>query len=82
MLNQFLPEVNDPSANINNLVDNLSNIILNTANKTFHFKQFKRNKKRKRYKQNFHCYSYKYFATQPIQHYGQITHSVGRHVKK
>ena len=32
MLNQFLPEVNDPSVNINNLADNLSNIILNAAN--------------------------------------------------
>ena len=53
MLNQFLPEVNDPSADINNLADNLSNIILNAANKTFHFKQFKRNKKRKRYKQKW-----------------------------
>jgi hypothetical protein len=53
MLNQFLPEVNDPSADINNLADNLSNIILNAANKTFHFKQFKRSKKRKRYKQKW-----------------------------
>ena len=49
----FLLEVNDPSADINNLADNLTNIILNAANKTFHFKQFKRNKKRKRYKQKW-----------------------------
>ena len=51
ILSQFLLEVNDPSADINPL--NLSNIILNAANKTFHFKQFKRNKKRKRYKQKW-----------------------------
>lgn len=53
MLNQFLLEVNDPSADINTLADNLSNIILNATNKTFHLKQFKRNKKRKRYKQKW-----------------------------
>ena len=53
MLNQFLLEVNDPSADINTLADNLSNIILNAANKTLHFKQFKRKKKRKRYKQKW-----------------------------
>jgi hypothetical protein len=51
ILSQFLLEVNDPSADINPL--NLSNIILNAANKTFHLKQFKGNKKRKRCKQKW-----------------------------
>lgn len=38
MINQFLLEVNNPTADINTLSTNLNNIILQSANKCFYFK--------------------------------------------
>jgi hypothetical protein len=62
MISQFLLEVNNPTANNNVLTDNLNNIIVNTANKTFPFKQFTKKKRKKKYKQkwfNGNCHFFK-----------------------
>lgn len=54
LVNEFLLEVNNPCADINILSDNLNNIILNSANKCFHFKHFiKKKKTKKKYKKKW-----------------------------
>ena len=52
-ISQFVLEVNNPAANINVLTDNLNNIIVNAAYKTFHFKQFTKKKGKMKYKQKW-----------------------------
>jgi hypothetical protein len=52
-ISQFVLEVNNPAANINVLTDNLNNIIINAAYKTFHFKQFTKKKGKMKYKQKW-----------------------------
>ena len=43
----FLLQVNDPDKDINVLTEQLTNIMINAAKKSFRFKSFKKKKKKK-----------------------------------
>lgn len=61
LIDQFLLEVNNPEMDINNLSENLSNIILDSANKTFNFRPFKGKRKKKKGKQKWFNGNCKFF---------------------
>lgn len=62
MIDQFLLEANNPDIDVDTLTENLGNIILNSANKTFIFKPFKKIKNKRKFKQkwfNGECRTFK-----------------------